>query len=348
MGDYTVYIDEAGNTGYDIWNTVQPYFVLAGVAVDDRNAETLGNFISREFLSNKTNTEKEFKTKTWLKTTRKRNSLFRMLDKVNELSQGVYVVMMEKRYMAAAKIVDDILDPAYNDALDYSILRDRQVLQGLANYFYDTFDDEILEISRLLQTPTTPNVEKAINLILGQDIDENIRKMVEGAKSHINEWADNSVNKVTNEGLRKNILRSPNYTCFAQLGNMVAKDFKNRKREVSFVFDEASMCDKEFRELYNRFQNIKDSNFLKEIGLESWKDVISSFATAKSHNTPCVQAADLIATSTKNVLMKMDNQVSYNKYDEHVLASVHHHLHEGNLWYIMSNRKLYQLMGRVH
>lgn len=95
---YKTFIDEAGNTGWNIWDNLhQDYFVIAAITLHDSIIEDISDFITDVYESNKINTEKEFKTATWVKNPKKHTALASMLKAVNDNAACIHVAVMEKK-----------------------------------------------------------------------------------------------------------------------------------------------------------------------------------------------------------------------------------------------------------
>ncbi len=347
---YSTFVDEAGNTGFNIWDNEQPFFVIVGVTVSEDKQIEITKCITNEWNSYKLPSEKELKTKNWIKSNlHRRNSLARMLQCIIDLSSHIHVVVMEKRYMIAAKIVDDLLDPAYNDTVDNAVLWIPKWKVAYANYFYQAIKNKLSTIGECMQTPTLPHLKKAVNLILKNNIAPEVRCMIKGVIPHIAELAEDSEDMHDNKGLNINIMRSPNYTTFAALGFKIVDSLNTEGIKTKISFDDARMCNKEFKGLYDTLSGIKENPFiLKRIGINSWKNVITDFTTAKSDVTPCIQAADIIATSINHYLMGLNAKESFNDYDSHTAELLRRLNTLSTIWYTMSDFYNLQLIKSLN
>lgn len=319
----TTFIDEAGNTGGDLWSVDQPYFVLAAITFPDNMKESLVEFITKEFLDNKVNTEKELKTITWVKNPRKRKSLERIVDWIATSHSCIDMVVVEKRFMEAGLIVETFFDGAYNDIEDYSWCSDKVLKKATANYYYDRLSDEDLNfIARtFIYDGDALQYQDCLNRVIAVTDNPRFLAMLEGAKSHIQEISETNNDLGVYDGLRKHILRSPNYTGFYALGNKLAEECATLGITSDILFDKASMCNKEFESIYNRFTNFKSDVVIPFWGeLLTWKDRLLSFSVVDSKEETGVLAADIFATSMFNTLVKLKKGAELFRYDAYMLG----------------------------
>ena len=82
MQNYKTYIDESGNTGDNLTDKNQKYFVLAGVSIPISMEETLKNTIRDLFMSVKEKEETEIKATKWVKTAKKNTVLKKILQEM--------------------------------------------------------------------------------------------------------------------------------------------------------------------------------------------------------------------------------------------------------------------------
>lgn len=140
---HKTFIDEAGNTGWNIWDNLhQDYFVIAAITLHDSIIEDISDFITDVHESNKINTEKEFKTATWVKNPKKHTALASMLKAVNDNAACIHVAVMEKTFMSVALIINGLFDAEYNDVKNFSWVNDKSKKIEAADYYYSLLSDE--------------------------------------------------------------------------------------------------------------------------------------------------------------------------------------------------------------
>jgi len=74
MEQCITYIDEAGHTGYNIWDyQKQPFFVLAGVTVKEGLSD-IAEYVKGMYLAHRQHNQTEFKTHKWLECSGRKNA----------------------------------------------------------------------------------------------------------------------------------------------------------------------------------------------------------------------------------------------------------------------------------
>lgn len=347
----TTYIDESGNTGGDIWHTDQPYFVIVGVTIPNEKCKLLSNFITNEYLIYKTNTEKELKAITWVKNVNKRFSLQHIVDKIGEYHSGIAAVIVEKRFMEAAIIVETFFDGAYNDNEDFSWCYDRDLRKETSDYYYNRMSDE--DLSFISQTIVNGGdldaYQKSLNLVISVTDNERYRIMLEGSKSHLQEICelDREISSF-GDNLRRRVLRSPNYTGFYTICNILVKQCSINGCTSDIIFDSASMCNREFESLYNYFQTIKEDCVIPELlEIYSWKNRLTSFKIENSKQNSCLIAADILATSIFNMLTKLKDGEELYSYDAYILGLLFVWLQNGDLVPVASSNFYNQFVAAL-
>ena len=140
--EYKTYIDESGNTGKDLLNYSQKIFCLSSVSVPSSQMDNLKNYIQEKFESAKEKEEKEIKATNWIKAPKKNKVLQEIIQEMKSANCDFSAVIIEKRYMLAALIVDNFLDGEYNDNKDYTWCNNKEEKIKAAQYFYEVLNDE--------------------------------------------------------------------------------------------------------------------------------------------------------------------------------------------------------------
>ena len=332
--EYETYIDVSGNTGNDLMNNSQKFFCLSAVSIPLSQAESLEKYIQREFESVKEKGEKEIKATRWIKNDKKNKVLQDIIQQMETANCDFSTVIIEKRYMLAALIVDNFLDGAYNDNKDYTWCNNKEEKIEAAQYFYNILSDEDFKnILPAFKLPSIENAKKAIQIVIERTQDLDYKKMLDGC--HVEEL----FNVLDNTNVPNNILYSPNYTAFVTLGNMVANHAHSKGYQTKIIFDDCLLCNDTYKQIFNIFEKMRSNPLLKELtGLFSWKDYISSFTTDDSQKTFLLQTADIMATSTLNSSLKIFNQSELNSYDKFIVGLMHKMYKEKGLWFVINEQ----------
>jgi hypothetical protein len=110
----TIYIDESGFTGDDLYNPEQRYFVIASTIIGDEEAEQ----ILRRCFPRYQGSEFKF-TNIWKRGTH-RNGLRALATEVPALADRVFTFIVDKRFSLLIKMFDYLVEPAaYGSGYDW-------------------------------------------------------------------------------------------------------------------------------------------------------------------------------------------------------------------------------------
>lgn len=142
----TIYIDESGYTGEDLFNAEQPIFVLASLKLSEEES----SFLKAAFFGTVRADELKFSR---LRSTGSRQSM--VLEFLHSIAHHVDVLrltVIHKRYALVAKIVDLVVEPS-DQAMGHNILYRGENI-ALANLLYTALPVLIgrSEFLRLLET----------------------------------------------------------------------------------------------------------------------------------------------------------------------------------------------------
>ncbi|MBO3792762.1 DUF3800 domain-containing protein [Bacillus subtilis] len=139
---YTVFCDETGNSGSNYLDLNQPFFVIAGWIVPNKN---LKNTSYIEECTTSLGVSNELKSSKLIKRKKARQKFIDLFDSLCiNLECIPTFVFAEKKYCVAAKIIETLLDPAYNNEVDYSFTFDNLKKKELTEKVY-SFPNESLE-----------------------------------------------------------------------------------------------------------------------------------------------------------------------------------------------------------
>lgn len=304
------YIDEAGNTGDDLTSQEQPYFIYAAVTLTTDQERAVVETLKTEFARWQGKGEPEIKAAKWAYVPRKAKSLEAIIDKILAVGGRITVVVVEKRFMVAAKIVDTFFDPVYNDIEDWDWVNNHDKKVEAANYFYDLLNDEQIQRFRnILHTPQKEEVAAFLEFLIGSMENEEYKNLFLGARAYVEKITndmDSSDHEKAN-GYGKGAMLSPNYTAFHTMGNMLAQHCHQYGIITELVFDNSRQFNRSVQDITNTFQRAKHSILLPDgkTVLYSWKDVITNISIADSKDENCLQLADIIASAVNNYLVKI-------------------------------------------
>lgn len=299
-----IYIDEAGNTGADILTKNQPVFVLAGVMLNEYQEKNVLQKLDEEFNKCREKEECEIKGGTWSKSAKKARALQSILDEILNQRGNIAVVVVEKKFMASAMIIDNFFDYVYNDIEDTRWVNDRTLkLQG-ANYYYDRVNEELAsKIWNIFTTLQSADyILQVIDDIISITDNKVYTSLLQGAKPHVEELIkDLYLDNIKCE-------RAPNFSAFNQLVNMLIPKCYEDNATAKLIVDEQYQFKKSYQHLFDIFSNMKNPFLQVGVGpkdiIYSWRGIITDISMANSKTEKGLQLADIVASSINSLMLK--------------------------------------------
>lgn len=337
----TTYIDESGNTGDDLTSKDQRFFTLAAVTVPDGAIAEISRFFEMSFNRVREKEETEVKTTKWVKSSKKCDAMKAILDCLIAHHTDFTLVLIEKRFMISAIIVDNFLDGAYNDIDDYTWVNNMDEKKLAAQYFYDLLSDEDTNtVFEAFRRPEFDALLQAYDIVVQNTKDERYLTMLRGCKNHLRELYDDDTSTASSFA-GAGVSRSPNYTAFSALGCMVAKQCRSKGRSTSMLFDHCRLVDQPYGELYKMFVKADITPEMEALTkLVSWKDIVTDFTVSNSKSINLLQSADIVATSALKTLQKIFDGQALSNYDQYIKSLLASMLAQDNFLYVMSQESI--------
>lgn len=342
----TTYIDESGNTGDDLTSKDQRYFTLAAVTVPDDAITETSRFFEMAYNSVREKEETEIKATKWVKSLKKCDAMKAILDCLIAHQTELALVLIEKRFMISAIIVDNFLDGAYNDIEDYTWVNNMDEKKLAAQYFYDLLSDEDTNtVFEAFRRPDFDALLLAYDIVVRNTKDVRYLAMLKGCKNHLQELYDDDTSTASSFA-GAGVSRSPNYTAFTALGCMVAKQCRSNGRCTKMLFDHCRLVDQPYEDLYKMFVKAEITPELEALTkLVSWKDIVTDFSVSNSKSVSLLQSADIVATSTLKTMQKVFEGQALSQYDTFIESLLAQMLLQDNFLYVMSEEKI-KLMAK--
>jgi len=154
------FCDESGQTGSNYLDSTQPFYILGGwLKPDDINSEKFKTELASIIAG------KEIKASRLVKNPKGRATLLKLIKlAINYNLIPVYCIV-EKRFAISARMVDELLDPEYNDFVPYSITYDEWGISkyDLAIMFYGLPDDIINEFAKSYSNHDISGIMNSVN-----------------------------------------------------------------------------------------------------------------------------------------------------------------------------------------
>lgn len=333
MGNTLIsFIDESGNTGSNLTDSLQPLFCLAAFTIPKENSEAIENKIRVVFENLREKEENEIKATKWIRADKKYKALINLINELDEMGCIYSAIVIEKRWMLCGLIVETFFDGAYNTSEDYSWCNSRSLKLETARYYYDILSDSDIDIiAKAFHERSYEEVINAFELIKSITNNALYGKMFKGC------IIDELYNyDIINGNYSNNILHSPNYTAFSTLGNRIADIGRKLNKQLNIVFDSSRYSNTAYKDIYDIFQNIKSDVAMDFLGLSSWQGIITDFSIVNSKESLTLQISDVLATSIRKTLENVFNNIELNPYDKFILNYIKKISDYNQFWFVLS------------
>lgn len=303
MTQWTLYLDESGNTGTNVFDKNQPFYVYAGWLVNNADKDRIISYIKETFKKVKA---QELKSINIIK--RYRPQLYNFLE--NAIHNGMYpfYYVFEKRYYICCKIVETYFDYIHNKKVPRQLTFDFEKKKEICNAIYN--NEELLMIFSSLLTESTitiENMKKVEELIINS---MNIPKLLP-YKKMVSNITDEELYSMISEFERlgindSKIRQSPGGTELFSLISEVEKLMRITNETVAIVVDELA-------------NNIFINDIKNIIMNQSLFTKVTKLEIEKSDENIIIQAADLLSGYI-NSIYKDDPRI--DKEDSVVINSL--------------------------
>lgn len=251
------------------------------------------------------------------------------------------IVLIEKRFMISAIIVDNFLDGAYNDIEDYTWVSNVNEKKKAAQYFYDLLsDDDTNTVFDAFRCPDFVALETAYDIVISNTTDLRYLNMLRGCKNHLRDLYEDDASTASSFA-GTGVSRSPNYTAFSALGCMVVKQCRAMGKTTKMLFDHCNLVDQPYEDMFKLFVKAEITPELEQLTkLVSWKEIVTEFRVSNSKSINLLQSADILATSSLKTLQKIFEGAALSAYDVFIKALLITVLVKDQFLYVMSDDKI--------
>lgn len=312
--EYLLFIDESGNAGANLMDA-QPIFSLAASGLERSRLHVLEEKFAR--LKSKHG----FRTNQVLKGARiikNRNSRFMKESMGLLLEEGtsIFASVLERRFMLAGLIVENLFDPYYNPDLDWSWTQPQEIKLSVANHLYSHLSSEALRSTgnALINGDYGDLVKltKKIGLELKDAPDVNgfdILKGIEGVKPNLKDMADTikRVHEPTQSPPLRHIsgaLQAPNTTIFVELLMRIENYYSMLpESKVTLAFFSAKHFDQTFADIVSVHKDSGPAriHFPGRTPIIYGFEAITDFRAEDTIKYPLLECADYLATGFRTI-----------------------------------------------
>jgi len=145
FNDITIFLDESGASGINYIDTVQPFFIQAGVVVQTNKVKQLEKAYLDWENKHKKNNQKEIKSDIF-----NNNNGFEVFSELYQEIKNFIIsptyAFVDKKYAIAFTIIESLLDFDYNSEVTEDLYYDGDKKVEWANQIYENIDEESLAL----------------------------------------------------------------------------------------------------------------------------------------------------------------------------------------------------------
>lgn len=303
---YTVFVDEAGNSGSNYLDLDQPFYLvggwiipnsrLASTTIIDEAAKALnvnGELKGTNLSGNKKN-QREFKV---------------MFEKMEALDCKPFLVFAEKKYCIAAKVIETFLDPFYNNKISNRYTFDNLLKKHLVEKVYNLPFDTLKKFAQAYRSLEPAAMEQSLEDLcngLSEVNEYDLADKLSGAFNYIEEIT--AIEKKTNtEFLSNNAAASLNVPTFYSLITHLEEYACKTNMSLTITHDKTKAYEHGYTELYKLISEATNSRFQLTDGTNiiTGFDYLKNIQFHDSKQSPWIQSADVLMSSLNRFLKKV-------------------------------------------
>ncbi|TGK65304.1 DUF3800 domain-containing protein [Leptospira kanakyensis] len=311
---YSVYVDESGNTGARYIDDEQPIYVLAGwVIKQPEPTRELINYLKRFQGQSERKASTLFRNYNWPKTL---SETFAYLGSLR--SYPTYIIVY-KRYLLAAKLIETLLDPLYNKLVPNKFSFDMETKKEWAMNICELtslskFDNGLKNIDHTLIKESVQEIIIHLKRLGNKDFETYLKGSIESLEQNP------ETNGIGNHKETKR-MNSLNGSIAISLFNQIEHMGRLVNEDFTIIHDENAHYEGVFNLLFDSISDGEKKDYLLSNGgiMHSGYERLKKIHFAKSEESPWLQMADLLAgaisRSIKHILSKNTNELDSNLKD---------------------------------
>ncbi|MFL0163953.1 DUF3800 domain-containing protein [Candidatus Clostridium helianthi] len=303
------FCDESGQTGSNYLDTTQPFYVLGGWIKPD-------NMDDDEFKSAFHNLRagNEVKSSKLVRSPKGRETLLKLINMASEYNFIPIYCIVEKRFAISARMVEELLDPKYNDLVPNSATYDEMSISkyDLAMMFYKLPDNIINDFAKNYSKHDISGIIDCINRMI-EYFDTNkykqFAKIVENSLRFINSNPafssdnDNTDDIFSHKIDKEKAIQSVNWFTFYTLISILDDYAYKNNKFISIVHDEQKTYDVSFLSMFNVVTKGEDYvTHFQNNPLRGIKNKLTKLDFAESVDSEYIQMADVLVGSWNYIL----------------------------------------------
>lgn len=311
------FCDESGNTGNNFLDKKDPFFVLGGW-LDKYNNAPNTEFIHE--IERILHVQKEMKSTKLIKSVEGRRKINSVINCMIKYGYIPLFSIVHKRFAIAARVVDVLLDPEYNNMISKKITYNEDVmsLKKYAEIIYKLSDSLLNDFAEAYRYLNDDLMRQSIELMAKELIEINRVDLSNKIFNSINFISDNLNDE---RGLERN--QAPNifslYTLFYILDNYG----KQERLNIDFIHDNQKEYGNNMNVIANlvlkeRNDNIRYAFKQRQVFFSSIKSL--SFEDSKSNLL--IQCSDITVGAVNYILKKLIFKKDLDEIDRNLLITL--------------------------
>lgn len=312
--EHLIFIDESGNAGANLMDA-QPIFTLAAVGLErTRLAEIESRFHDLKARYG-------FQVGQVLKGSRIiKNRNNKLLEESVRLLLGegasLFASVIERRFMLAGLVVENLFDPFYNSKVDWSWTHPIKIKTAIANHLYSNLSTTSYRLTaNAFILGNYDDMLKLVTKIERELMDEpevdgiNILELIDGVGPNLEDMANtiksvHSSTTVLPLRYTSGGMQAPNTTGFVELIMRIENSYAaSPESEVTLVFYSAKHFDQTFEDLVSTFKDTGPAKYLfpGKTPMVFGFEAIKGFRAEDAGAYPLLECADYVATGIRSV-----------------------------------------------
>lgn len=285
MSEWSLYLDESGNTGTNMFDINQPFYVYAGWLIKKEDENSVTNYIRDSFKRVKA---KEIKSKNILK--RYRPELYDFLQNSINNRMLPFSYTFEKRHYVCCKIVETFFDYTHNSNAPIDLTFDFKKKREICNSIYKNEEllasfsplisdstitiEEMRQIKELLSDSMSSTETAAYKTMISNVTDEELRSMIDEFESVAN--GDGKIRQSPGGTELFSLIMQVNIlmNCVGGTANIIVDELKDE----TFINDVRTIVDNHSA-ITNRIIDIKLEKSINNIMIQA-ADLLSGYINA--------------------------------------------------------------------
>lgn len=305
-GQFTLFVDEAGNSGSNYLDLEQPFYLVGGWLIPNSRLEST-NII--DDVAQTLNVNGELKG-TNLSGNKKNQREFKsMFEKMEEIGCKPFLVFAEKKYCIAAKVIETFLDPAYNQKVSNSYTFDNVLKKQLAEKVYNLPIDTLKQFAQAYRLLEPEAMEKSLKDICDALKSVNEHDLADKLSGALSTIKQNTISEKEAhiEFLPNNAAASLNVPAFVSLINHLEGYAREKNISLTFIHDKTKAYEPGYMEVYRLVSEANDFQFQ----LTDGTNIVMGFKNLRgiqfhdSKESPWIQAADVLISSLNRFMKKV-------------------------------------------